>query len=392
MATPPPDIAAKLALLRQQAAERVKQDAEYRQQADRQYTPVLQPNPNWMPKKADGGTMNQDAMQLALMKKGGLSRFLKGSKETKKLYHATFGNIKKFDSNAPKLTDQDTGAHFFTPDLDFANKHIEGAESGQYNSGANIMPVVVHTKNPWDYGNSKHVDALHQALVAHPQLGEEFAPSRGRLASGDWSAIEDPAVQEAIKKLGHDAFYAEEGGIKNIGVYNRRNIKSIHGNRGTYDRRSPGITKADGGSVPANKRMIDDVYSQYPVHPFNPNQRAMVEGEGEDQTLGTFELKPSMSARDAVELDWLSAYPHKQGVGSRTLKKLQEHAAEHGVGMTLFPWEHGGVSQAKLMKFYKKHGFMPTVKGGKAMIWRPEQKSNGGVTHAHHLEIEERPL
>ena len=145
-------------------------------------------------------------------------------------------------------------------------------------------------------------------------------------------------------------------------------------------------------SDPANKRMIEDVYGQYPVHPFNPNQRAMVEGEGEDQTLGTFELKPSMSARNAVELDWLSAYPHKQGVGSRTLKKLQEHAIEHGVGLTLFPWEHGGVSQSKLIKFYKKHGFMPTTKGGKAMIWRPEEKSHGGATHAHHLDIEERPL
>jgi hypothetical protein len=199
---------------------------------------------------------SQDAMQLALMGKGGgLSRFLKGSKEKRKLYHATFANVRKFDSNAPKLTDQDTGAHFFTPDVDFANQHIgtqghhEPLDQVHYESGANIMPVVVHAKHPWDYGNAAHVDALHQALVAHPQLGEEFAPSRGRLASGDWSAIEDPAVQEAIKKLGHDAFYTEEGGVKNIGIYNRRNIKSIHGNRGTYDRRSPDITKASGGSV-----------------------------------------------------------------------------------------------------------------------------------------------
>ena len=151
--------------------------------------------------------------------------------------------------------------------------------------------------------------------------------------------------------------------------------------------------KAKGGSIEANKQMIEDVYGKYPVHPFNPNQRAMIEGEGENQTLGTFELKPSMSARNAVELDWLSAYPHKQGVGSRTLKALQGHATEHGVGMTLFPWEHGGVSQSKLMKFYKKHGFVPTTKGGKAMIWRPKDKAHGGrVTHAHHLEIEERPL
>jgi len=162
-------------------------------------------------------------------------------------------------------------------------------------------------------------------------------------------------------------------------------------NKGTETKSA--LAKAKGGSIEANKQMIEDVYGKYPVHPFNPNQRAMIEGEGENQTLGTFELKPSMSARNAVELDWLSAYPHKQGVGSRTLKALQGHATEHGVGMTLFPWEHGGVSQSKLMKFYKKHGFVPTTKGGKAMIWRPKDKAKGGrVTHAHHLEIEERPL
>jgi len=146
--------------------------------------------------------------------------------------------------------------------------------------------------------------------------------------------------------------------------------------------------KGDSG---ANKRMIDDVYSKYPVHPFNDQQRAMVEGEGENQTLGTFELKPSMSARNAVELSWLSAYPHKQGVGSRTLKKLQEHATEHNVGMTLFPWKHGDVSEAKLMKFYRKHGFVPVVKGSKSMIWKPEEKAKGG-TIKDHITITERPL
>lgn len=208
----------------------------------------------WQP-KANGGNVSIDAMRLALAKGGGLSRFLKDSKEKRKLYHATFADVRKFDSNAPKQTDQDTGAHFFTPDVDFANKHVqshgyeEPTKEAPYSSGANIMPVVVHAKHPWDYENPKHVDALHQTLVAHPQLGEEFAPSRHRLASGDWSAIEDPAVQEAIKKLGHDSFYTEEGGVKNIGIYNRRHVKSLHGNRGTYDRRSPDITKAKGGRV-----------------------------------------------------------------------------------------------------------------------------------------------
>lgn len=202
-------------------------------------------------------------------------------------------------------------------------------------------------------------------------------------------------MQTGVRKaLGMKPIWFDKGRI-NTGPMNEGEFSKADGGDVDMDQMRYALTmkKGDGGSVPANKRMIDAVYGQYPVHPFNPNQRAMVEGEGENQTLGTFELKPSKSARDAVELDWLSAYPHRQGVGSRTLKALQGHAAEHGVGLTLFPWEHGGVSQSKLIKFYKKHGFVPTTKGGKAMIWRPEEKANGGpVTHAHHLEIEEIPL
>jgi hypothetical protein len=68
MATPKPEEAAKLAILRQQLMEKVAQNQQYTQQSDRQYTPVLQPNPNWMPKKAGGGQIDQDTMRLALMK------------------------------------------------------------------------------------------------------------------------------------------------------------------------------------------------------------------------------------------------------------------------------------------------------------------------------------
>ncbi len=69
MATPPPNEAAKLAILRQQLMDKIKQDEQYKQMTDRQYTSAIQPNPNWMPTKANGGTISQDAMQLALMPK-----------------------------------------------------------------------------------------------------------------------------------------------------------------------------------------------------------------------------------------------------------------------------------------------------------------------------------
>ena len=59
MATPPNE-AAKLAILRQQMLDKIKQDEQYKQMTDRQYTSAIQPNPNWMPKKADNGVIHKD--------------------------------------------------------------------------------------------------------------------------------------------------------------------------------------------------------------------------------------------------------------------------------------------------------------------------------------------
>ena len=116
---------------------------------------------------------------------------------------------------------------------------------------------------------------------------------------------------------------------------------------------------------------IEDMYSKYPVWPLNSAQRAMVWGEGEDQQFAIFELKPSMSRPNAAEVYWFQSYPHRQGVGPRAMKELQSPAQQAGIGLTLYPWDKGTVSQSKLTKFYKKSGFKPAVKGSKNLSWEP---------------------
>jgi hypothetical protein len=97
----------------------------------------------------------------------------------------------------------------------------------------------------------------------------------------------------------------------------------------------------------------------------------MVWGEGDEQQFAMFELTPSFSRRGAVEVKWFQAYPLRQGVGTRAMQELQAMAREDGISLTLFPWDKGQVSQAKLTKFYKGQGFKPNVKGGKDMYWEP---------------------
>ena len=97
----------------------------------------------------------------------------------------------------------------------------------------------------------------------------------------------------------------------------------------------------------------------------------MVWGKGDDQQFAMFELTPSFSRRGAVEVKWFQAYPLRQGVGSRAMQELQAMAREDDIALTLFPWDKGQVSQAKLTKFYRGQGFKPAVKGSKNMQWDP---------------------
>jgi hypothetical protein len=116
---------------------------------------------------------------------------------------------------------------------------------------------------------------------------------------------------------------------------------------------------------------IEKVYSKYPQ--VWQNNHVMTWGEGDNQQFAMFELVPSVSKRDAVEVKWFQAYPLRQGVGSRAMAELQSLAKEDGIVLTLYPWDKGQVSQAKLIKFYKGHGFKPTTKGSKNMFWEPEK-------------------
>ena len=121
----------------------------------------------------------------------------------------------------------------------FAGDEIRDVLAERLESRANIMPVYVKAENPFDYENPKHVDALYKGIA--DVVGEDFAFSKDRLQSGDWSALEDDLSQQVIKDLGFDSFYVKEGGKKNLGVYEPSQIKSATGNQGAYDINNPDI-------------------------------------------------------------------------------------------------------------------------------------------------------
>ena len=96
------------------------------------------------------------------------------------------------------------------------------------------MPVYVKAEKPFDYSNPEH----RQDVIDSVHLDENDIEN---LEEGQWTLIESRPVQRVIKANGFDGYYIEEGGAKNLAVYNPTQIKSAIGNNGQFDPTNPDI-------------------------------------------------------------------------------------------------------------------------------------------------------
>jgi hypothetical protein len=172
-----------------------------------------------------------------------LNKMLEESAVKDRMYHGTTENINEFK---PRTGD----AVFLTPDPKFANKFAwndmlytdSSPNDGFINPSANVLPVYVQVKNPFDYENPKHIRSVLSNL--DPQDKKAFKKAA---SEGSWQEIEKHIG--TIQDTGFDAVFLKEMGRKNLAVFDPSKIKSATGNRGTYDTTTPDITKAKGGEV-----------------------------------------------------------------------------------------------------------------------------------------------
>ena len=95
-------------------------------------------------------------------------------------------------------------------------------------SRPNILPVYVSAQNPFDYQNPEHIEKL-----AKQNNGlSDFV--RDEISRGSWETIEDKNIQKSIRDAGFDGFYVQEGGRKNLAVYDSSQLKSPF-NSGAYN-------------------------------------------------------------------------------------------------------------------------------------------------------------
>ena len=158
-------------------------------------------------------------------------------------YHGSGANITAFRP-------RQSGAVFLSPDPATASAFaFRSALYGSGEPGGAVYKVYASARKPFDYDNQAHVDDIAQALegVSDRDIGaasaskalHRFYTNKAQLVdgirNGAWGAIEHPLVQKIIKAKRYDAFWVMEGGVKNIGIYDPKMVKSATGNRGTYD-------------------------------------------------------------------------------------------------------------------------------------------------------------
>jgi hypothetical protein len=103
-------------------------------------------------------------------------------------------------------------------------------------SGANLMPVYVRAEKPWDYGNKDDIKAVVKR--ARENGADITASMVEEIGQGNWQTIEgsdgNAPILDAIRELGYDSMFVEEGGQKNLAVFDPGQIKSAIGNNGDF--------------------------------------------------------------------------------------------------------------------------------------------------------------
>lgn len=141
---------------------------------------------------------------------------------TPKYYHGTTKAISELN---PKKSFGNLGVSWVTPDPKFANRYATYGE-------ANVMPLNIKEGKVFDFSNAEDISKLKQKASKQ----EIYDPIRGRITldklvpdnlSGSYFSAEHPQIFNLIKKMGYDSVAVYEDGVRNLGIFNKKNIKSV---------------------------------------------------------------------------------------------------------------------------------------------------------------------
>jgi hypothetical protein len=206
--------------------------------------------------------------------------FLAPSAEKRRMYHGTFqqplsleltkaGEVNRIlgmsDQGFTSFRPGTGGMTFVSPQTEFADMFagMRLGSASKFTGPSRVYPVHVQVKKPFDFENTSHLKEIaaevyksankakkDKKLSVHTTSWMNSPEDIGfALSRGSWAEIENPLVIDAAKKLGFDGMYMLEAGVKNLGIFDPKKIKSAIGNEGSFNVKNPDIRKAEGGVV-----------------------------------------------------------------------------------------------------------------------------------------------
>lgn len=217
------------------------------------------------------------------------------------------------------------------------DRRYPGAAAQMHNTG-----VGAQLREKAGRGARAGVDVLaHHALpIVGPAIAETTGLTErvGKFVGGNPEVRRLAEVEKRITKLGEKP----KGGGPTLG-------QRIGGGN---QRGGPKASTPTRAGSNAQDRFMAELNSATKSHPTEPTQRR----------LGNASLEAVKEPYDAnaVHIEHLRSDVQGSGHGAAALKKMTDMADRHGVALTLDPIaldKTGGIPQAKLEEFYKKHGF-----------------------------------
>lgn len=215
------------------------------------------------------------------------------------VYHGTLNSFNVFSN--------DRGIHFVSDDPKFVDKFIT-QNGGELADGANVMPLFISSKNPFDYTNKKHVGKLSV-------MAGLTSSATSEIKKGKWQRIEDRTIIESIKDLGFDGFYVNEDGVKNLAIFNSNQIKSASSNTGVFSNENDDIrfSRKKGNDLDQRYIELAERYRNGDLT-VEPELRAMVDSKAGENGFGKpdYRMEHTAPGRDGYSqsIDNLSGlYP-----------------------------------------------------------------------------------
>lgn len=178
-------------------------------------------------------------------------------KFTPGFYHGSPSpNIKAFDPSKSIKDDLlvTPGITFVTPDPKFAHSFTplkpttDLKTPDQYKTGATIYPVNINFGKHLDPDTKEGALFIKQFVKSRPKE-EQWDVNLFFDPNHNYTSMESPAFIDAMKKAGYESFAVNEGGVKNVGIFDPKNIRGKFAKYNPEDAESPDFMKAGGGPV-----------------------------------------------------------------------------------------------------------------------------------------------